>query len=173
MPDAAPPHETPELRIGNGYDLHRLGDSAPFVLGGVEIAPEGGAIAYSDGDVIMHALVDALLGAIASGDIGQRYPNSDHRNRNADSSRFVSETMSVLRDGGWKLVNVDITVILEVIKIAPFVQVMVNRVAEALGDVEANRVSIKAKTNEGVDAIGSGDAVACYTTALLMREISD
>ena len=81
--------------------------------------------------------------------------------------------MSELRDGGWKLVNVDITVILEVIKIAPFVQVMVNRVAEALGDVEANRVSIKAKTNEGVDAIGSGDAVACYTTALLMREISD
>lgn len=170
---ATRPYETPELRVGNGYDLHRLGDSSPFVLGGVEIAPKGGAIAYSDGDVVMHALVDALLGASAGGDIGQRYPNSDHRNRNADSSQFVSETMSELREGGWKLVNVDITVILEHIKIAPFAKIMINRVATALGDVEANRISIKAKTNEGVDAVGSGDAVACYTTALLIRETTD
>ena len=81
--------------------------------------------------------------------------------------------MSELRDGGWKLVNVDITVILEHIKIAPFARIMVNRIAAALGDVEPNRVSIKAKTNEGIDAIGSGDAVACYTTALLIREPTD
>ena len=81
--------------------------------------------------------------------------------------------MSELREGGWKLVNVDITVILEHIKIAPFAKIMINRIATSLGDVEENRISIKAKTNEGVDAIGSGDAVACYTTALLIRETTD
>lgn len=168
MPDS-PPHGIPEFRVGNGYDLHRLGAPSPFILGGVEVAPNGGAVGHSDADVVMHALVDALLGAVASGDIGRRYPDTDPQNRNADSAQFVSETMNELRNGGWKVVNVDITIVLEHIKIAPFAQIMIDRVAVALGGVETNRISIKAKTNEGVDAIGSRNAVACYSTVLVTR----
>jgi 2-C-methyl-D-erythritol 2,4-cyclodiphosphate synthase len=163
------PHGTPEFRVGNGYDLHRLGDPSPFIIGGVEVSSSGGAVGHSDADVVMHALVDALLGAIASGDIGQRYPNTDHLNRNANSARFVTETMKELRSRGWEVVNVDMTIVLEHIKIAPFTHIMIDRIAAALGSVEANRISVKSKTNEGVDAIGSGNAVACYSTVLVMR----
>ena len=154
--------------MGNGYDLHRLGAARPLRVGGVDIASEGGAIGHSDADVAMHALVDALLGATGGGDIGRRYPNTDPANRDADSSRFVKETMSGLRHDGWELVNADLTVVLERPKVSPFADAMRQRVAAALG-TDPTRVSLKAKTNEGVDAVGAGQAVACHAVVLVAR----
>ena len=103
----------PEYRVGSGYDIHRLGNTNPLLIGGVEIAPDGGAIGHSDADVVMHAVVDALLGATASGDIGQRYPNTDPTYRDSNSAEFVAQTIEDLRDSGWDLVNADITIVLE------------------------------------------------------------
>ena len=116
----------------------------------------------------MHALVDALLGATGGGDIGRRYPNTNPANRDADSSRFVTETIAELRDSGWELVNADLTIVLERPKVSPFADAMRERVAAALGTDPA-RVSLKAKTNEGVDAVGAGKAVACHAVVLVAR----
>ena len=169
MPAPGPAERAlPEFRVGNGYDLHRLGADRPLRIAGVDIAPDGGAFGHSDADVAMHALVDALLGATGGGDIGRRYPNTDPANRDADSSRFVTETMADLRDRGWELVNADLTIVLERPKVSPFADAMRQRLAAALGtDVE--RISLKAKTNEGVDAVGAGRAAACYAVVLVAR----
>ncbi len=137
----------------------------------MDIAPDGGAIGHSDADVAMHALVDALLGATGSGDIGRRYPDTDPANRDVDSSRFAAETMADLRDGGWDLVNADLTIVLERPKVSPFADAMRQRLAAALG-TDSERISLKAKTNEGVDAVGAGEAVACFATVLVARESS-
>lgn len=137
----------------------------------MDIASEGGAIGHSDADVAMHALVDALLGATGGGDIGRRYPTTDPANRDADSSRFVAETMADLRDGGWDLVNADLTIVLERPKVSPCADAMRQQLAAALG-TDAERISLKAKTNEGVDAVGAGEAVACFATVLVARESS-
>lgn len=161
-------HAIPEYRVGNGYDLHRLGAARPLRVGGVDITPDGGAIGHSDADVAMHALVDALLGATGGGDIGRRYPNTDPANRDADSSRFVAETMADLRGAGWHLVNADLTIVLERPRISPFANAMRERVAAALG-ADPTRISLKAKTNEGVDAVGAGQAVACHAVVLVAR----
>ena len=137
-------------------------------VAGVDIAPEDGAIGHSDADVAMHALVDALLGATGGGDIGRRYPNTDPANRDADSSRFVAETMAELRADGWELVNADLTIVLERPKVSPFADAMRERLAAALG-TDSVRISLKAKTNEGVDAVGAGEAVACHAVVLVAR----
>ncbi len=137
----------------------------------MDIAPDGGAIGHSDADVAMHALVDALLGATVGGDIGRRYPDTDPANRDADSSRFVAETMTDLRGAGWGLVNADLTIVLERPKVSPFADAMRQRLAAALG-TDSERISLKAKTNEGVDAVGAGEAVACFATVLVARESS-
>ena len=156
--------------MGAGYDLHRLGAARPLRIGGVDIAPDGGAIGHSDADVAMHALVDALLGATGGGDIGRRYPNTDPANRDADSARFVAETIADLRNAGWELVNADLTIVLERPKVAPFADEMRRQVAAALR-ADPTRVSLKAKTNEGVDAVGAGRAVACHAVVLVVRGI--
>ncbi len=134
----------------------------------MDIAPDGGAVGHSDADVAMHALVDALLGATGGGDIGRRYPNTDPANRDADSSRFVAETMADLRAEGWDLINADLTIVLERPKVSPFADTMRERLAAALG-TDAERISLKAKTNEGVDAVGAGEAVACHAVVLVAR----
>ena len=137
----------------------------------MDIAPDGGAIGHSDADVAMHALVDALLGATGGGDIGRRYPNTDPANRDADSSRFVEETMAELRADGWDLVNADLTIVLERPKVSPYADAMRQQLAAALGsDIE--RISLKAKTNEGVDAVGAGEAVACHAVVLMARGVA-
>ena len=134
----------------------------------MDIAPDGGAFGHSDADVAMHALVDALLGATGGGDIGRRYPNTDPANRDADSARFVAETIADLRNAGWELVNADLTIVLERPKIAPFADEMRRQVAAALS-ADPARVSLKAKTNEGVDAVGAGQAAACHAVVLVVR----
>ena len=158
----------PEFRVGQGYDIHRLEPGRRLVIGGVSIPSDRGAVAHSDGDVLMHAVVDALLGAVKAGDIGRRYPDSDARNRDADSRRFLSETAALVRARGWAPANVDASVLLQRPKLAPHIARMEANLAAALG-VDADRVSVKAKTNELQDAVGNGLAVACHSVVLLVR----
>ena len=158
----------PESRVGTGYDLHRLVPGRPLIIGGVHVPAEFGPLGHSDADVLLHAVVDALLGAIGAGDIGRRYPDTDPRWQGADSGRFVRETAALLRARGWALVNVDASVLLERPKLSPHLTQMEANLAAALG-VPAERVSVKAKTGEGLDAVGQGDAVACHAVALVTR----
>ncbi len=155
-----------DLRVGHGYDLHRLEAGPPLTIGGVRVPSDRGAVGHSDGDVLMHAVVDALLGAAAAGDIGRLFPDTDPRYAGADSREFVIEAARVVRAAGWELLNVDASVILESPKLAPHFRDMQRNLADALG-IDVARVSVQAKTNEGQDAIGAGRAVACHAVVLL------
>ncbi|MCY4113036.1 MAG: 2-C-methyl-D-erythritol 2,4-cyclodiphosphate synthase [Chloroflexi bacterium] len=156
------------MRVGHGYDIHRLAAGRPLMIGGVQVPSEQGAVGHSDADVLLHAVVDAILGALKAGDIGRHYPDSDPAWRGADSTRFARETAARARDAGWEPVNVDATVLLERPKLAGHVPAIEQRVAECL-DVAADRINVKAATNEGLDAVGQGRAVACHAVVLLAR----
>ena len=158
----------PELRVGQGYDIHRLEPGCPLVIGGVPIPSERGAAGHSDADVLMHAVVDALLGAAKAGDIGRRYPDTDSSYRGADSRRFLVETAELLRARGWEPLNIDASVLLQEPKLGPHIAAMERNLAEHLG-IAPERVSVKAKTNEREDAVGQGRAVACHAVVLLVR----
>jgi len=154
--------------VGHGYDIHRLAAGRPLVIGGVQVPAEQGAVGHSDADVLLHAVVDAILGALKAGDIGRHYPDTDPAWRGADSTRFARETAARARDAGWEPVNLDATVLLERPKLADHVPAIEQRVAECLG-IGAERVSVKAASNEGLDAVGEGRAIACHAVVLLAR----
>ncbi len=153
-------------RIGTGYDLHRLVEGRPLIVGGVTIPSAKGALGHSDADVVCHAVTDAVLGAAGAGNIGQRYPDTDMRWKDASSVELLRDAVRHVRAGGFAVENVDVSVVLERPKIAPHVADIQARVADALG-IDAARVSVKGKTNEGVDAIGRGEAIAAHAVALL------
>jgi 2-C-methyl-D-erythritol 4-phosphate cytidylyltransferase/2-C-methyl-D-erythritol 2,4-cyclodiphosphate synthase len=153
-------------RVGTGYDLHRLVEGRPLVIGGVTIPFDRGALAHSDGDVACHAATDAILGAASLGDIGRHFPDSDPTWKDADSVALLREAARLVREAGFDVVNLDVTVILERPKIKDAISQMCARLAEALG-IDPLRVSVKGKTNEGVDAVGRGEAVASHAVALL------
>jgi len=153
-------------RIGTGYDLHRLVDGRPLVIGGVTIPSEKGALGHSDADVVCHAVTDAVLGAAAAGNIGQRYPDTDAKWQGASSIELLRDSVRHIRASGFAVENVDVSVVLERPKIAPYLGDIQARVADALG-VDPSRVSVKGKTNEGLDAIGRGEAIAAHAVALL------
>ncbi|HVD91497.1 MAG TPA: 2-C-methyl-D-erythritol 4-phosphate cytidylyltransferase [Vicinamibacterales bacterium] len=153
-------------RAGTGYDLHRLVEGRPLVIGGVSIPFERGALGHSDADVACHAATDAILGAACLGDIGRHFPDSDPRWKDADSLALLRDAARLVREKGYEVGNLDITVILERPKIKDAIDEMRRRLADALG-VDPSRVSVKGKTNEGVDAIGRGDAIAAHAVALL------
>ncbi len=155
-------------RAGTGYDLHRLVAGRRLILGGISIPSELGALGHSDADVICHAATDAVLGAVGLGDIGRHFPDSDPRWKDANSLDLLERAAALLRERGYEVGNVDITVILERPKIRDHVAAMRSSVASALG-VEPSQVSIKGKTNEGVDALGRGEAVAAHAVALVWR----
>lgn len=157
-----------EFRVGNGYDLHRLVEARALVLAGIEIPFEKGPLGHSDGDVICHALCDALFGAAAMGDIGRHFPNTDPAWKDAPGLDLLQRAAAIIREGGWRPSSVDCTVILEKPKLAPFVEPIRQQVAMSLG-LDAGAVSIKAKTNEGVDAVGRGEAIAAHAVAVLRR----
>jgi 2-C-methyl-D-erythritol 4-phosphate cytidylyltransferase/2-C-methyl-D-erythritol 2,4-cyclodiphosphate synthase len=157
-------------RAGIGYDLHRLVDGRPLVLGGVTIPSARGALGHSDADVVCHAVTDAILGAACLGDIGLHFPDSDPRWKDASSLDLLRRAAALATEQGLEVGNVDVTVILEAPKLRDHVDAMRAAVAGALG-VDAARVSIKGKTNEGVDAIGRGEAIAAHAVALV-RAIS-
>ena len=155
-------------RAGTGYDLHRLVPGRPLVLGGVTIPSEVGALGHSDADVVCHAVTDAILGAIALGDIGRHFPDNDPRWKDASSIDLLRRAVALVHGEGYQVGNVDVTVILERPKIRDYVDVMRQVVANAL-EIGVDRVSIKGKTNEGVDALGRGEAIAAHAIALLRR----
>ena len=160
--------QAPALRIGNGYDLHRLVVGRPLILGGVRIPFEKGLAAHSDGDVICHAVTDAVLGAAGAGDIGRHFPDTDSAWENADSIELLRRAAAIVRDAGYAIGNVDVVVIAQKPKLAPHVEAICGNVAGALG-CDASQISVKGKTNEGVDSMGAGDSIAVHAVALLSR----
>jgi 2-C-methyl-D-erythritol 4-phosphate cytidylyltransferase/2-C-methyl-D-erythritol 2,4-cyclodiphosphate synthase len=165
---AAGSAQTPALRIGNGYDLHRLVAGRPLILGGVRIPFEKGLEAHSDGDVICHAVTDAVLGAAGAGDIGRHFPDTDVAWKNADSIELLRRAAAIVRDAGYAIANVDVVVIAQKPKLAPHVEAICRNVAGALG-CDASQVSVKGKTNEGVDSMGAGESIAVHAVALVSR----
>jgi 2-C-methyl-D-erythritol 4-phosphate cytidylyltransferase / 2-C-methyl-D-erythritol 2,4-cyclodiphosphate synthase len=155
-------------RAGLGYDLHRLVSGRPLILGGVTIPSERGALGYSDADVVCHAVTDAILGAAALGDIGRHFPDSDPRWKDARSLDLLRQTVTMATDSGFEVGNVDVTVMLESPKLRDHIDQIRQSLAGVLG-IDADRISVKAKTNEGVDAIGRGEAIAAQAIALLRR----
>jgi 2-C-methyl-D-erythritol 4-phosphate cytidylyltransferase/2-C-methyl-D-erythritol 2,4-cyclodiphosphate synthase len=158
------------LRVGTGYDLHRLVDGRRLVIAGVTLPSDRGALGHSDADVACHCATDAILGAAGLGDIGRHFPDTDPRWKDADSVELLRQAAAMVREHGYEVGNLDVTVILERPKIKDAIDPMRARLAGALG-VDVNRVSIKGKTNEGVDAIGRGEAIAAHAIALL-RSVS-
>ena len=156
------------MRIGSGFDVHAFGDGDHLVLGGVRIPFERGILAHSDGDVVIHALCDALLGALALGDIGQHFPPGDPQWKDADSRRFLRHCALLLDQHGWMLGNADITIVCERPRIGPHAQAMRDNLAEDLG-VEPSHVSIKATTTETLGFTGRGEGIAAHAVVLLAR----
>jgi 2-C-methyl-D-erythritol 2,4-cyclodiphosphate synthase len=154
------------IRVGLGHDTHRLGAARPLRLGGVLIPHESGPVAHSDGDVLLHALIDALLGAAALGDIGEWFPDVDPAWRDADSAALVTEVCRRVRSAGWQVVNVDAVVFAQRPKLSPHKLSIRRRIAELLALPEA-QVSVKAKTGEGVGPIGREEAIAAEVVVLV------
>jgi 2-C-methyl-D-erythritol 2,4-cyclodiphosphate synthase len=155
-----------DIRIGLGYDLHRLAGGRRLVLGGVTIPFDKGLLGHSDGDALIHAVIDALLGAAGEGDIGRLFPDGDARYKDVDSAELLRAVMVRLRSKGLSVGHVDCVVIAEAPKIGPHVPRMKEVLAPLLG-LTPDRLGIKAKTNEGTGLIGEGGAIACWAAALL------
>jgi len=156
------------LRVGFGSDIHRLAEGRPLILGGVTIDSDLGAEGHSDADALTHAVTDALLGALALGDIGTHFPNNDERWKNAESFVFLRYALGLVKQRGFSVVNVDSTIHLERPKLRDYIERMQEGIADAL-EVESSAISIKAKTGEAVDAVGEGRAVRADAIVLLIR----
>ena len=157
------------IRTGLGYDSHRFVPRKPLVLGGVRVEYDKGLDAHSDGDVVLHALTDAILGAVAAGDIGEHFPDTDSRWADADSSVFLQHARELAAGKGYRVGNCDITILAEAPKLGPHKPTMSARIAEML-DVPAHAVSVKAKTGEGMGSIGSGEGIVCLVSVLMVKE---
>ena len=160
-------NELPKIRIGQGIDVHVFGAGDHVVLGGVRVPHDRGVEAHSDGDVVIHALCDAMLGALALGDIGVHFPPTDPQWKNADSRAFLRHCNAMLRERGWRLGNADITVICERPKVGPHAQAMRDLLAAEL-DCEVDAVSIKATTSEKLGFTGRGEGIAAQAVVLLV-----
>ncbi len=160
-----------QLRIGNGYDIHRLIPGRPLILGGQRLEhPEGlGLDGHSDADVLVHAIMDALLGALAIGDIGQHFPPDDPRWKGADSLELLEQVASLVRERGWRVLNVDAVVVAERPKLRPHIAAMGTAIAARLG-LEPDQVGVKATTNERLGAEGREEGISCQAVALLQRD---
>ena len=157
------------IRCGIGYDVHRLAEDRQLILGGVEIPHSRGLEGHSDGDVLSHAIADALLGAICAGDIGQHFPNTDESIRGISSIKILQRVSELLAKEKARAVNVDATVISEAPRIAPYIPTMRKKIAQAIGATEL-RISIKATTNERLGAIGRGEGIAAMAIATVEQE---
>ena len=157
-----------DFRIGQGFDVHAFGDGDHVMLGGVHIPHERGVLAHSDGDVALHALCDAILGALALGDIGVHFPPSDERWKGADSRAFVRHCEALIRERGWRVGNCDITVVCERPKVGPHAQAMREVIADDLG-IAVDAVSVKAATSEKLGFTGRGEGLVAQAVCLLVR----
>lgn len=156
------------MRIGTGYDSHRFATGRPLILGGVHIPDHDGLTGHSDGDAIAHAVIDAILGAAAAGNVGSHFPPGDDTWKDADSIGLLEKATSVLLQKGYEVANVDVTVVCETPKIGPHATAMRERLATAMG-IGVDRVSVKGKTNEGMGWIGEGQGLAVHASALIER----
>lgn len=159
------------FRVGSGHDTHRLEAGYPLILGGVKIDYPKGLVGHSDADAVLHAVTDALLGAVGLGDIGDAYPDTDPRWKGADSRLFLTETVEKLNQLGWKTVNADVTIFAQEPKLGPVKAVIRDNLAALLG-VPPDRVNVKAKTGERVGHIGRGEAIGCHAV-LLVEAVSE
>ena len=156
------------LRVGHGYDVHRLTEGRALILGGVTVPFDRGLLGHSDADVLTHAVMDALLGAAALGDIGKLFPDSDAAYAGADSIALLERVTALLREHGWQVGNVDATVVAQTPKLAPYIPEMRRRLAEAMG-LDVDCVSVKATTEERLGFTGSGAGMAAHAVALIER----
>lgn len=155
-----------DLRIGEGWDTHALVPGRRLVLGGVEIPHDHGLLGHSDADVLLHAITDALVGAAGLGDIGRHFPDTDERFRGADSIVLLQEAAARVRQAGWSVANIDSTVVAQAPKLAPHIEAMRERIAQALG-VAASQVNVKAKTAEKLGPVGMGQSMEARAVVLL------
>ncbi|MBO5274855.1 MAG: 2-C-methyl-D-erythritol 2,4-cyclodiphosphate synthase [Clostridia bacterium] len=157
------------MRIGHGYDTHKLVSDRKLILGGVDIPCEKGLLGHSDADVLTHAVMDALLGAIAAGDIGKHFPDSDPAYKGADSLKLASRVVSFVKEHGYVISNIDATIIAQRPKLAPYIETMRKNLAAALG-MTADRINVKATTDEGMGFTGRGEGISAHAVALLQKE---
>lgn len=157
-----------KLRVGHGYDVHRLTEGRALILGGVTVPFDRGLLGHSDADVLTHAVMDALLGAAALGDIGKLFPDSDAAYAGADSMLLLRRVTALLREHGWQVGNVDATVVAQAPRLAPYIPDMRRRLAEAMG-LDVDGVSVKATTEERLGFTGSGGGMAAHAVALIER----
>lgn len=155
------------MRIGFGYDVHRLVGGRPLILGGLEIPFEKGLLGHSDADALLHAITDALLGAAALGDIGAHFPDTDPAWKGADSRKLLAAVGELIAKAGYRVANIDATVVMERPKLRPFIDSMRASIAACLG-LELGQVSVKATTNEKMSFVGREEGVACYAVCLLL-----
>jgi 2-C-methyl-D-erythritol 2,4-cyclodiphosphate synthase len=156
------------IRIGNGYDIHQLVAERPLILGGVRIPHTLGLLGHSDADVLTHAIMDALLGALGLGDIGHYFPPSDPQWKGADSIMLLKQVLSILQSQGWQIGNIDSTIVAEQPKLKPHLKSMRSSLAQAM-EVDLEQISIKATTNEKLDSVGREEGICAYAVALLVH----
>lgn len=156
------------IRIGHGYDVHKFGGPGPVIIGGVAVPHEQGLIAHSDGDVALHALCDAILGALALGDIGKHFPDTDPRYRGIDSRQLLRHVFALATERGYILGNLDLTIIAQAPKMAPHIQAMVQAIASDL-QAESEQVNVKATTTEKLGFCGRKEGIACHAVVILSK----
>ena len=157
------------MRIGHGYDVHRLVEGRKLIMGGVEIPCEKGLLGHSDADVLLHAIADALLGALALGDIGKHFPDTDPAFKGADSLKLLEQVIRLIREYGYRVGNLDATIIAQRPKMAPHILTMRENIAQTCG-VALDRINVKATTEEGLGFTGSGEGIAAHAVVLLTRQ---
>ena len=156
------------MRIGTGYDLHRMSEGRAFILGGVKIPYEKGLLGHSDADVLIHAIIDSILGAMGEKDIGTHFPDTDVSFKNINSALLLQKTMQIMENNGYKIVNIDSNIICEKPKLMPYIDKMKENLAPLL-NIDESDISIKAKTNEGLDSTGNGEAVIAQCVCLIEK----
>jgi len=161
-------NEQVNFRIGTGYDIHRLEVGRPLILGGIEIPFEKGLVGHSDADAVSHAVCDALLGAAALGDIGQHFPDTDPNYRGVSSLKFLERVLTLLKESNYQINNIDITIHAERPKLQNFKNAIKEKLAETL-KISLTQINIKGKTNEGLDSVGRGEAIAVSAIALIYQ----
>lgn len=156
------------IRIGHGYDVHKFGGAGPIIIGGVEIEYAQGLLAHSDGDVLLHAICDAILGAMALGDIGHHFPDTDAKYENADSIELLKNVNALAKQKSWVLGNLDTTIVAQAPKMAPHIAQMRQNIAEAL-EVDIDQINVKATTTEKLGFTGRKEGIGCHAVVLLTK----
>ena len=156
------------LRIGQGFDLHKLVEGRKLIIGGIEIEHSKGLLGHSDADVLIHSIIDALFGALALGDIGTHFPDNDPKYKNIDSTILLEEAVALVKENGYKINNIDNTILAQEPKMKPYIPLMQKRLSEIMG-IDENKISIKAKTMEEQDSIGEKKAIATQSIVLLTK----